>query len=184
MPLTPIARRHLTLACQLLAACLLGALTCGLLAATLPSVGAWARDAVPLTFTRQHPRLQDLRGLFAHNARTVCLPLLGALAMSWLNAPSRTLALVRVLLDALLGVGLASNVTLLTVAVAGYGPQRLARWLPHLPAELAGLSVALAAYVLARRQPLTRTHLLFTASLSLLLVLIAAALETYAVPHR
>jgi hypothetical protein len=51
--------------------------------------------------------------------------------------------------------------------------------LPHGPFELAAYSLALALYLQGRRRPLPVQHVLDVAALSVAVLAVAAALETY-----
>jgi hypothetical protein len=126
----------------------------------------------------------DMAALWLHNLSAVTLPLLGAAALSALGCSAGTWRTVRALLDALLAVGGAGNLLILAVSVAGYGPLRLARWLPHLPFEFAALAIGATAYLVARRVPLRPVELTAAAAAAVVLLGVAALLETYGVPHR
>ena len=105
------------------------------------------------------------------NARLVAAALVCAAVVPRLPQPARLIA------DVVLAVVLVANASLLGVALGAYGA-RLAG--PHLPVELAALSLAGAAYMHARRHPVGVVALALVAVTCTLLLVIAAALETYA----
>jgi hypothetical protein len=177
------APRPLRLGAQVLAAALLTPLAIGLLASA-GGAGDWARHELPLGFQPSRARPGDVAALWLHNLRAVALPLLGAAALSGLSRTAGSWRTARALLDALLLVSGAANLLMLAVSIAGYGPVRMARWLPHLPFEFAALAAAVAAYLLARRAPLRAAQLARTAATAVALLGVAAVLETYGVPHR
>ncbi len=81
-----------------------------------------------------------------------------------------------------LGCALA-NVLPVAGALGGYGAP-LAPFIPQLPLEWAALAVGYSSWVLQRERPLRhRLRLAMLVALACLL-LAAAALETFAVPHR
>lgn len=116
----------------------------------------------------------------AHNARLVGGVLLCALLAPRL--PPRARALVTLLLAAVLAV----NAVAVGVALGAYGGRLIRLVALHVPVELAALAVAggaylsTGAYVSASRQPLRGFELVCVAALCAALLVIAAALETYA----
>ena len=107
------------------------------------------------------------------NARIAGAVLLCATVAPHLTARARTLV------DIVLGTVLLANAGALGVALGAYG-SRLARAItPHLPLELAALSLAGGAYIHARTRPLSARALAVLAASCALLVLAAATLETY-----
>jgi hypothetical protein len=117
----------------------------------------------------------QLAAVWVANVRVVGFVLLAAVAVGarW---PVR-------MLDALVAVVLGGNVVLVGLAIGAHGPA-LAPWLAHLPLEWAGLAVALAAYLSARRTPSCLRTLLRAAGLSAGLLALAAAVEVWATPLR
>ena len=107
------------------------------------------------------------------NARLVAAALLCAVVVPRLPQPARLLA------DVVLAVVLAANAGLVGVALGAYGARLAVATAPHLPVELAALSLAGGAYMHARRQPLGAVELAAVAATCALLLVIAATLETY-----
>ena len=123
------------------------------------------RDALPA-------RLSIAIELVADNAPVALWPL-ALLALGWASLPiARTLGDVLVTAQ-VLGHGL------LVGSALGTHPE-LWRYLPHLPVEWLALAIPVAAWVAVRvgrpAQPIRN------ASLTVALVVVAALLETYAVP--
>lgn len=107
------------------------------------------------------------------NGRIVAGVLLCAMLAPRLTARARTLV------DIVLGMVLLANAGALGVALGAYG-SRVARAIaPHLPFELAALSLAGGAYLHARTRPLRARVLAALAASCALLVIAAATLETY-----
>src|SRR5262249_42884805 len=154
----------------------------GLLLGLWPQAGAWARHQVPLGFAAPPARIADALAIYLHNARVLATPLLGAALLSWLGFRGRSLQPARALLDVFLACSVAANLALLTLSVAGYGPRRMALWLPHLPCEFAAIAVAISTYLIARRRPLHCAHLAAALTACAVLLVAAALLETYALP--
>lgn len=93
------------------------------------------------------------------------------------------IAWARTLTDVALIGNLALNTILVGAALGRYGPP-LVPWLPHLPVEWAALAVAASGWLGARSGAIAGGRALASRLvLFLALLLTAAALETYAVPH-
>jgi hypothetical protein len=105
------------------------------------------------------------------NARLAAAVLLCAAITPRLPRPARLAA------DVVLAVVLVANASLVGVALGAYGARLAA---PHLPVELAALSLAGGAYMHARRHSVGMVALALVAATCALLLVIAAALETYA----
>jgi hypothetical protein len=157
------------------------------LVGAVPGGPAAARELVPLTFTPSPATLTVAAGILAANAKVAALPLLGALAVSVSAPQPRWAGSVRGLFAALLAVTVALNVTVLGLALGGYGPGRMLPWLAHWPLEAAGLAVALGAFVTARRERHNirdLRDLLRYAVTGLVLLASGALVETYTGPQR
>jgi hypothetical protein len=111
-----------------------------------------------------------------HNARLVAAVLLCAAAAHRLPRPARLLA------DVVLSILLVANAGLVGVAFGAYGAHLAVAIAPHLPVELAALSLAGGAYMRASRHPVPAVTLALVATACALLVVIAATLETYVAP--
>jgi hypothetical protein len=130
---------------------------------------------------RPHPTLDGTPGevlsILVVNLRTLIAPLL-LCAGRWHTHPA-----TRPLGDLLVGALVTTNPLMVGLAL-GRHPSELPAYLPHLPLEDAALAVSAGAW-LARRHPGCRVprSLLACALLTLVFAAIAAAVETYAVPH-
>lgn len=83
------------------------------------------------------------------------------------------------MLDAGVAAVLAANVLVVGAALGAYGGRAVAILAPHLPLELAALSLCGGAYLSARTGTLPGRTLARTAALIALLFAVAGALETY-----
>lgn len=172
------------LATRILAVLLLVPLTVGLLLGLDTTAATWARHQVPLGFTAPRAQLSGAVAIYVHNLHVLATPIVGAALLCWLRITGRSTIAARVLLDAFLSCSVATNLALLALSVAGYGPWRMALWLPHLPLEFAAIALALSTYLLARRTALKATHLAACLAGCAALLALAALLETYALPHQ
>ncbi len=149
----------------------------------LTAVGAIAAVIAPslASSTRPHPTLTgslaDGLSILANNLRLLGLPFL-----LWVLrfADSR---LGRMLGDLTVSVMVA--ISTVTVGIAlGRWRVRLIPYLPHLPLEWAALTVAVATWLLIRTGHAHIHQLLALGSTVAVLLFAAAALETWATPHR
>jgi hypothetical protein len=85
--------------------------------------------------------------------------------------------------DSLLAGCLAVNVVPVGVALGAYGPAVLP-YIPNLPFEWAALAAGASAWLLQRHGTLTVHGGLALLTPTTCMLLAAAALETYAVPHQ
>lgn len=85
----------------------------------------------------------------------------------------------RLAVDGALLVVLVLNAGLVGAALGGYGRPAVAALSPHLPLELAALSLCAGAYSTARDEPPSLAALWPAAVTATGLILVAAALETY-----
>jgi hypothetical protein len=155
----------------------------GLALRLAPGLPELARQLVPLGLQPGPADLGQAFGLIASNLKAVALPLLGALALVASQHQPKTRKQLRAALDVLLGLSVVSNVALLILATAGYGPVRLAPWLPHLPFEFTAMVLALGGYRRARHAEISHHQLAGRAGAAIALVALAAVLETFATPH-
>ena len=81
--------------------------------------------------------------------------------------------------SALLATVLVLNAAAVGIAIAAYGGRLLAATRVHLPLELAALALTGGAYLQALRQPLPPRALTLVGTSCLLLLIGAAAVETY-----
>ena len=108
-----------------------------------------------------------------HNARIVAGTLLCA------HLAPRLLTRARVLVDVALALMLAFNATAVGLALGAYGTRTIRTTALHLPLELGALSLAGGAYMQACTRPLTVRATAIVATVGALLLIAAAALETY-----
>jgi hypothetical protein len=142
------------------------------------------RDTLAFPFTGVAPRLSEAGAIFANNARLMGAVFALAIVVQspWLDdsvtQPRRHPVLVR-FCDTLLMLVAGANVLFVGAALGAYG-QRMARaMLPHRPVELAAFAVALTLYLDARRGPLRVRRAVTLVALSLVVLALAALLETY-----
>ena len=81
--------------------------------------------------------------------------------------------------DLLLGGLLTFNAAAVGIAIGAYGMRTITATATHLPVEFAALSLAGGAYMQACKQPLSARELAAAATATGLLLIAAAALETY-----
>ncbi|MCA1699459.1 MAG: hypothetical protein LC790_11415 [Actinobacteria bacterium] len=130
-----------------------------------------------------HPTLHgtpdEVVSIVVQNLRTLIAPLL-LIAGRW-----HTARVTRHVGDLLVATLVIANATLVGLALGRY-PTQLPAYLPHLPLEDAALAIAAGAW-LARRvaaQAGSRAPSLGrTALLTVVVTIVAAIVETYAVPH-
>jgi hypothetical protein len=154
--------------------------------ATVTLLAAFAAALVPELghATLPHPTLEGSVGeaftIAETNCRTLIAPLL-LCAGRW-----HTGRITRHVGDVVVAAIVAGNAALIGVALGRY-PTRLPAYLPHLPLEDEALAIAAGAW-LARRRPArpgsSVPSLARTATLTLLVTIAAAIVETYAVPHK
>jgi len=109
-----------------------------------------------------------------HNAKIA-----GAVLLCAALAPRLTQR-IRCSVGLILAIVLALNAAAIGLAIGAYGSRALHALAPHAPLELVGLSLTGGAYVHARRQPLRPLVLMGVGCTSGALLIVAAALETYA----
>ena len=115
--------------------------------------------------------------LLANNLRATAWPLIPVLARAqrpdWLR---------RVIHAAVLA-SVAANLLPVGAAIGVYR-DRLVPYLPHLPFELYAITTGPVAWMISTRRPLTRRQLATIAASMIGALVVAAVLETWAVPHR
>ncbi|MDW5595924.1 hypothetical protein VSS74_16365 [Conexibacter stalactiti] len=112
----------------------------------------------------------------AHNVRVAIWPLV---AIAFGAARDKEL---RALGSTLIAVFLFMNATIVGAAI-GIGRSALVPFLPHLPLEWAALALVATAWTLACQREPARGRLLAVTAGFLALIVAAAVLEVYAVPH-
>jgi hypothetical protein len=120
-------------------------------------------------------------GIFANNLRSI-LGVFGLLLFARLADRSPDLRTRRwtVRLGELILLGaVAANVVTLGAGLGAYGQRMVRAVLPHGPVELAAYSLALALYLQDRHRPLRVYYIVRVAAVSVALLAVAAALETF-----
>ena len=173
-----------------LAGCVAATLTiaCGVI---LLVVHLWfaapARRWLAFPFSGIPARPSTAAIIFSHNIRALAAicgllliaqsaPLEGSAAGTEPGPTHRTL---RWLGEALLGAAVAANLIVIGASFGAYGTRMLRAVLPHGPVELAAYSLALALYLQGRTRALPARHMLAVVGLSVLILALAAVLETY-----
>lgn len=140
-------------------------------AAALAGTAVWSvgtpHDALPATVT-------TTLELLLVNVPVAVTPL-ALIALRW-----HTIPIARGVADVLIAGNVTSN-GLLVGGALGQQPE-LWRFLPHLPFEWLALSLPVAAWMLARRDVLTGNRLGRLTTATLAALVLAAGLETWAVP--
>jgi Stage II sporulation protein M len=132
-----------------------------------------ARHALGFGFGGVDHTTAEAAWIATHNAKYAAGTLACALLVPWLPRWARLLS------DYVLAAMLALNAGTIGVAFGAYRWRAIAATAPHLPVELAGLSLAGGAYLHARRQPLSARALIATTAGCASLLAAAAVIETY-----
>lgn len=146
------------------------------LVAVIPGLDDTVRTVVSVQLTGIPHTLSQAASIAANN-----LLIAGSILLVAVLQP-RVGRLGRLVCDGLV-VSIVARSALLVGAVIGATGSPIAPFLVHLPFEWAGVGVAAGAWLHARRTALTRRELLSLAAVCLVLLLIAAAIETYATPR-
>ena len=121
--------------------------------------------------------------IFAHNLRallTVGSALLVVQMMYWAGTVSGGVYRgLRLAVELALAAAVVANLVIVGLSFGAYGPRMVSATLPHGPVELASYSLALALYLQGRRRRLAGSHVLKVAAVSVGLLALAAALETF-----
>ena len=128
-----------------------------------------------------HPALTgtigDALSILAANARTLAIPFAFDLLGLAMSRPGRLLGDV--------GILAVTAISTVNVGLAlGRWGTRLLPYIPQLPLEWAALAFAISAWLHTRDQQTSRRALLPMAALTAALLIAAAAVETWATPHR
>jgi len=123
------------------------------------------------------PDLGHVLALTAHNVPIAAWPLLLGVVGAHRDRRARSLA------DALLLACVLANIAPVGAALGAYGT-RLLPYIPQLPLEWAGLALGATAWLIQRRRPLRVCEGVAVLALTTTVLLCAAVLETFAVPHR
>jgi hypothetical protein len=123
------------------------------------------------------PSLTHILALAAHNIPIAAWPLL----LGVIGADRHRLA--RQLADTLVVACLLVNTLVVGAALGAYGAPLLP-YIPQLPLEWAGLALGTGSWLVQRDHELTTRQRLVWLALTAGVLVLAAALETAAVPHR
>jgi hypothetical protein len=171
-----------------LAGCVAATLTiaCGVIALV---VHLWfpaaARRWLAFPFVGIPARLSTAAIIFSHNVRAlvaVCGLLLIAQAPCCSAASAeagRAHRMLRGLGEALLAAAVAANLVVIGASFGAYGTRMVRAALPHGPVELAAYSLGLALYLQGRGRPLLARSVTAVFALSVVMLALAAVLETY-----
>ena len=123
------------------------------------------------------PSIGHVLALAAHNIPIAAWPLLLGLIGAAEKRPFRDAA------DMLVLGCLCANTLPVGLAFGGYGSPLLA-YIPQLPVEYAGLAVGYGSWLIQRRRALGGRERVVLLAVTVMLMLIAAAIETFAVAHH
>jgi hypothetical protein len=146
----------------------------------IPDAGTPARELLLLKLTagwNPPPNIALVLSIAANNTLHSVWPLtLGLLdlqARRWTRALADAFVIANLILPGLL-VG---------SALAAYGPRTLL-YLPHVPIEFAGIAAGASGWLVKRDRHLTGRERILWIGATIALLLLAAAIEAYLVPHR
>ncbi len=143
-------------------------------------LGALVRRTLALSLTgadNAPPTVGRMATLAAHNIPIAAWPLLLGLLVGQSDGRARRTA------DAVVLACVLVNTVPVGAALGAYGTQ-LIPFIPQLPVEWAGLAVGYGSWLIQRRRALSVQERLRWLALLSVVLLVAAALEIYAVPHR
>ena len=140
-----------------------------------PELAHDARAALAFRLEPTPGTLDEAIAILGTNARVTAALLLAAIAVTGLHA-------LCPLLDTFVAAIVGANAALVGVATGAYGAAALP-WLIHLPFEWTALGTATATYVAARARPTGPGALARAAATTALLLVTAAATETYLTPQ-
>jgi hypothetical protein len=152
----------------------LGVLLLAALAVSLTGLAPETRGLLGFGFGGVERSPLEVARLAIHNGRVAGGTLLCAAVAPSLRPP------VRRVVDVMLAALLVFNTAAVGVAIGAYGTRGIVATAPHTPVEFSALSLAGGAYTRACRHPLGGRALSAVATATGVLVVAAAALETYA----
>jgi hypothetical protein len=144
------------------------------LGVTLSGLADETRAALGFGFDGVDSSPAEAAAIAMHNARIAGTVLLCAALAPHLTHHARCC------LGLVIAVVLGLNAAAIGVAISAYGMRALRALAPHAPLELAALSLASGAYLYACKQRVTLLALVVVACTSTILLVVGAALETYA----
>lgn len=148
----------------------------------IPGAPAALRDQLSFTFAPAPADAPGALALAANNFKVCALAIVGAAAQQLYATSPRSRVIARRLFDVVLAISYAANAAQFGVAFGAYGARLLA-WTPHVPLELCALAVSAGAYLRCRHDRPATASIIAAAGLAGLLVIAAAIIETWAVPH-
>lgn len=151
-----------------------------LVALDAATLGHATRGALELALTPAHNppvQVQRVLALAAHNVPIAAWPLLPGLLA---DRPNRIL---RHAVDGLVVACLLANAAPVGAALGAYGA-RLLPYVPQLPIEWAGLAFGYASWLVQRRHTIGAAQRVGLLAAIVLVLVLAAIIETAAVPHR
>ena len=127
--------------------------------------------------------LRGRAGIFADNGRALLgvfgLLLIAQLAARAPNGPGHAQRTILAGGELILAGVVAANLLVVGAALGAYGGRMARAMLPHGPVELAAYATALALYLQGRRRALSAAHVAVVAAASVVLLALAACLETF-----
>jgi hypothetical protein len=123
------------------------------------------------------PQIGHVLELAAHNLPIAAWPVLLGAVGAHRHPTTRTIA------DVLVATAMTANILIVGSALGAYGTALLP-YVPQLPLEWAGLALGVSSWLVQRRQALTVREGALCVGVMACVLLLAAALETIAVPHR
>jgi hypothetical protein len=123
------------------------------------------------------PKIGHVLELAAHNLPIEAWPVLLGVLGAHRHPTAKTIA------DIVVGAAMTVNILIVGSALGAYGPALLP-YVPQLPLEWAALALGASSWLLQRRQALTVREGALCVGVIACVLLLAAALETVAVPHR
>jgi hypothetical protein len=146
-----------------------------------------ARELLGFEFPGLEPRVGEAVAILLNNARLLAAVLVACLVVQAARPQPEARGLERVVLrlivgscDVVLVAAAAFHVAFVGAAMGAYGQRTLAALLPHGPFELGAFALALAVYLAARREPVSRQRIVGIALVSLAGLVLAALLEVFA----
>ncbi|MFI4984912.1 MAG: hypothetical protein ACHQAV_02860 [Solirubrobacterales bacterium] len=123
------------------------------------------------------PQVAHVLALAAHNLPITAWPVLLGVVGAHRRPTTRTIA------DVVVAAAITANVLIVGSALGAYGAALLP-YVPQLPVEWAALALGASSWLVQRRRALTVPEGAICVGLIAFVVLLAAAVETVAVPHR
>lgn len=146
-----------------------------------------ARHTLAFTFPGVRPAVPEAGAILANNLRIMAAAFGFAAVIQgpWLGQTAPTTAksighrAATIVCDAIVAGIAAHSVAVAACGVGAYGRRMIAALLPHGPVELLAFSLALTLYLEARRRPIAASRAMTLGAASVLLLAVAAVMETY-----